>query len=65
MSKWQKLQFNIEINGVVLIKEDQAAIMDWPMERVIKIFPDIDGHIYNVKIQTKNGIISRHVSRFH
>ncbi|KAM4795653.1 uncharacterized protein WCC33_000721 [Rhinophrynus dorsalis] len=49
--KWQRLNPNIKIGDLVLLKDQQAERIDWPMGLIIKSVPSDDGKIRKVEVK--------------
>lgn len=58
-SKWNYPQKNIEIDDIVLVKEDNLPPGKWALGRVTYVHPGKDGHVRVVTLKTKNGEIKR------
>ena len=43
--KWQKVHPNLEINDVVLVKDDDLCRNQWPLARITKVFPDTEDQL--------------------
>lgn len=50
-TKWLKKQRNFEIGDVVLLKDDSVCRSDWPMARVVDVYPDSNGFVRSVKLK--------------
>lgn len=61
--KWAQKTANIQVNDIVLIKEDNLPPCKWLMGRVISTKPGNDGPVRVVSLKTKNGIIDRSVRK--
>ncbi|GBN29577.1 hypothetical protein AVEN_119816-1 [Araneus ventricosus] len=61
--KWMFKKDNVKIGDMVLIKEDNVPVSNWPLGRVVKLYPGKDNIIRVVDIKTKTGIFKRSVSR--
>ena len=61
--KWNKVQPNIQINDMVLIKEDNLPCTQWLLGRVITVHAGADERIRVVTVRTKNGIKERAISK--
>ncbi|GBO34178.1 hypothetical protein AVEN_160610-1 [Araneus ventricosus] len=61
--KWMFKTDNIKIGDMVLIKEDNVPVSNWPLGRIVKLYPGKDNIIRVVDIKTKTGIFKRSVSR--
>ncbi|KAM4807993.1 LOW QUALITY PROTEIN: uncharacterized protein WCC33_002086 [Rhinophrynus dorsalis] len=49
--KWQRLNPNIKIGDLVLLKDQQAERINWPMGLIIKSVPSDDGKIRKVEVK--------------
>ncbi|GBN05693.1 hypothetical protein AVEN_107849-1 [Araneus ventricosus] len=61
--KWMFKKDNIKIGDTVLIKEDNVPVSNWPLGRIVKLYPEEDNIIRVVDIKTKTGIFKISVSR--
>ncbi|GBN11921.1 hypothetical protein AVEN_98211-1 [Araneus ventricosus] len=61
--KWIFKKDNVKIGDMVLIKEDNVPVSNWPLGRIVKLYPGKDNIIRVVDIKTKTGIFKRSVSR--
>ncbi|GBN17173.1 hypothetical protein AVEN_29902-1, partial [Araneus ventricosus] len=61
--KWMFKKDNIKLGDMVLIKEDNVPVSNWPLGRIVKLYPGKDNIIRVVDIKTKTGIFKRSVSR--
>lgn len=59
--KWNTKERNLNINDIVLIKEDHSPPGVWPMGRVIQVFPGTDGVVRNVRLKTESTELNRAV----
>lgn len=57
--KWADPAKEIEVNDLVLIKNDVVPPLKWPLGRVIEVFPGEDGHIRVATVKTAVGIFRR------
>ncbi|XP_050315537.1 uncharacterized protein LOC126750079 [Anthonomus grandis grandis] len=62
-SKWYDTGKAIEIDSLVLLKEDNAPPLSWLLGRVIECFPGRDGITRVVAVKTHKGILRRPVSK--
>ncbi|XP_018362903.1 PREDICTED: uncharacterized protein LOC108761065 [Trachymyrmex cornetzi] len=60
-TKWKGKQPNLQMNDLVLIRDDNAPPLKWKLGRVIELHPGHDGFIRVVTIRTGNGIYKRSV----
>lgn len=61
--KWMSPERNIQINDIVLLKEDNTRPLEWPLARVLEILPSKDGHVRLVKVKTNSGIYVRNITK--
>lgn len=62
-TKWTKQRDNIQIDTMVLVKEDNLPPQRWQLGRVEEIFPGSDGNVRVVKVRTKDGSFKRAISK--
>lgn len=62
-NKWAGVYRALRIGDLVLIRTDNAPACDWPMGRVIEVFPGPDGRIRSCKIQTKRTTLERPITK--
>lgn len=57
--KWQKDTRNISVDDIVLMVDKQAPRIQWPMGKVVKTFPSVDGKVRKAEIRiSRDGKIS-------
>jgi hypothetical protein len=61
--KWTKPNINIQINDLVLIKEDSVSPLQWPLGRIIETYPGRDGRTRVVLVRTHKGTYKRSITR--
>lgn len=61
--KWLKPTRNLQVNDVVLLKDEDCKPFDWPIARVLEVMPGTDGKVRMLKIKTKNGIFCRGITK--
>ena len=49
--KWFNEQNNIKVGDVVLLISPDSTRVQWPLGRVIEVYPGKDGHVRSVKLQ--------------
>lgn len=62
-NKWIHKKPNLEVNDIVLIKEDNTPSCKWPLGKIVELHPGKDELIRVVAVKTKNSIIKRPVSK--
>ncbi|GBP97211.1 hypothetical protein EVAR_67636_1 [Eumeta japonica] len=62
-SKWKSSSPNVIEGMLVIIKEDHAPVLQWPLGRIIKIYKGDDGHIRVCDIKTARGTFKRPIHK--
>ncbi|XP_011858946.1 PREDICTED: uncharacterized protein LOC105556463, partial [Vollenhovia emeryi] len=62
-TKWTASGDNIELNTVVLIKEDHTPPLQWALGRVTALHPGQDGVVRVVTVKTQSGEFKRPVKK--
>lgn len=62
-SKWYLVKDNVKIGDLVIIKEDNVAVCDWPLGRITEVYLGPDDKVRVVKIKTQRGIFKRPISK--
>ncbi|XP_071579872.1 uncharacterized protein [Temnothorax nylanderi] len=62
-TKWSDMGDNIELNTVVLIKEDHLPPLQWALGRVTALHPGQDGVVRVVTVKTRSGDFKRPVKK--
>ena len=57
--KSRKPHRNVQIGDLVLIKDEKIFHRQWPLARVIKVFPGEDGRVRVADVKTQRGIYRR------
>ena len=50
-TKWQKEQKDVQVNDVVLVIDPGTPRGQWPLGRVLEVYPGKDNHVRAVKVQ--------------
>ena len=58
-SKWQKCHPNIQQGDLVLLRDTQVKINQWPMALVTKTFPASDGKVRKLELKVARGGVSK------
>lgn len=61
--KWAKVNPNLEVNDLVIVKEDNIPPATWITGRIIETFPGKDGLVRVVKLRTSHGEMTRPISK--
>lgn len=51
---------NLKIDDVLIIKEDNTSVMEWPLEVISEVFADQERLVRNVRVQIRNGSTCNH-----
>jgi hypothetical protein len=62
-NKWYVEKNNLKKGDLVIIKEDNVAVCNWPLGRVVNIFPGKDFKVRVAEIKTSRGIFKRPISK--
>ena len=57
-TKWTKPTQNIQIGYLVWLLEDLTPRSLWPLGRVLRTFPGLDGIVRSCEIQTNRGLLT-------
>lgn len=60
-AKWRQVQKDLNLNDIVVIKDENLPPGKWALGRVVELHPGGDGHVRVVTLRTKNGLIKRPV----
>ncbi|XP_064641265.1 uncharacterized protein LOC135496078 [Lineus longissimus] len=55
--KWNRQQVNVTKGDVVMMIDETAPRCDWPLARIVEMFPGEDGLVRKVKIRTGQGTV--------
>lgn len=61
--KWTKESHNLNINDLVILKEDNQPPSRWQLARVVEVHPGKDGLVRIVKVKTPTGIYERPITK--
>ncbi|KAG5870069.1 hypothetical protein JTB14_011304 [Gonioctena quinquepunctata] len=61
--KWLSPVKNLEINELVLLKEDDVPPLKWPLARIVEIIPGSDQRVRAVKLRTKESVFVRPITK--
>ncbi|XP_072403248.1 uncharacterized protein [Diabrotica undecimpunctata] len=61
--KWTSTKENLQLNDLVLLKDENNPPLKWPLARVIEVFPGSNKRVRVVKVQTKDGIFTRSIAK--
>lgn len=61
--KWLTLSENLKPNDLVILKDENLTPLYWPLARIIEVLPGKDNKVRVVKIKTKDGILTRPITK--
>ena len=61
--KWFKPERDIQVDDVVLVISPDTARGQWPLGRILEVYPGKDGHVRVVKVQVGRNELLRPVTR--
>lgn len=61
--RWNERKRSLTPGDIVVIIDASAPRGSWPLSRILEVFPDKQGLVRSVKLQTKNNIIERPVTK--
>ena len=57
--KWNHSRRNLSVGDIVISKEDENVRNQWPLARVVEVYPSADGCVRKVKIMKANGELDK------
>ena len=61
--KWNQTKRNLEVNDIVLIKDENESRNDWLMGIIVKVEPDAKGFVRSAVVKTKTSELRRPVHK--
>ena len=61
--RWNKTRRNLAENDIVLIVDDNLPRNVWSLGRIIKTYPDAQGLVRSVSVQTKTSVYKRPITK--
>lgn len=61
--KWYRIETNIKVNDMVIVREDNLPPTQWCVGRVLETFPDKEGLVRTVKIRTPSTELIRPITK--
>lgn len=62
-NKWHRLQINVKVGDMVVLKDDNIPPGQWRRGRIIEVFPGKDGAVRSVVVRTASGEYQRPITR--
>lgn len=57
--KWIQRKKNLQVGDLVLLMDGKFARRQWPLARIIEVFPSEDGLVQSVKLKTSSTVVTR------
>ncbi|KAJ8049979.1 hypothetical protein HOLleu_02970 [Holothuria leucospilota] len=57
--RWREKRQDLQVKDMVLLKEKDILRRQWPLGRIIEIYPGPDGHVRVIKVKTSKGEFTR------
>ena len=54
--KWKEVKRNVQVNDIVLLKEQDLKRNQWPLGRVVETFAGDDGLVRTVRVKIANAV---------
>ncbi|XP_055308609.1 uncharacterized protein LOC129572631 [Sitodiplosis mosellana] len=61
--KWNKVELNLEVGDLIILKVDNSPPGVWPLARVIETYPGSDGLVRTVKTKTTSSELVRPITK--
>ena len=61
--KWTKVMRNLKVGDVVLIVDVSVPRAQWPLGRVIEVFPDDKGFVRSAEVRTARSVLKRPITK--
>jgi len=55
--KWRQVMRDMQVDDVVLLAAADTPRGQWPMGRIVEVYPGVDGHVRVAKVKLANGKI--------
>lgn len=61
--KWHHPTRNLQVDDIVLLREDNTTPMKWPLARVIEVHPGSDGLVRVVSVKANSSVYKRPITK--
>ena len=61
--KWTDKTRNVAVNDIVVLIDDNTPRSQWPLGRIVKVFPSSHNLVQSVLVKTQAGEIKRPISK--
>ena len=63
LKKWNQERHYVKVGDVVLVVSPHTSQGNWPLGRVLEVYPGTDGQVLVVNVQVEQGTILRSVTK--
>ena len=63
LHKWRQPTTNLQVGDIVVIRDDAAFHNQWPMARILKVFPGKDGLVRVATLKTATTTLKRPIAK--
>ena len=57
--KWMERKKNLKVGDIVLLMDENYRRGQWPLARVVEVFPSEDGLVRSIKVKTSSTVVTR------
>jgi len=61
--KWKQPVRDVEINTLVIIRENNIPVLQWPLGRIVKVIKGEDGFVRVCDVKTQKGVFRRELAK--
>lgn len=61
--KWQQPKPNVKINDIVLVETDNLPPTQWPLGKIVQVYPDSDGYVRMVDVKFNGSVLQRPITK--
>ena len=61
--KWNQERQDVKVGDIVLVVSPDTSRGNWPLGRVLEVYPGTDGRVRVVKVQVGQGTLVRSVTK--
>ncbi len=57
--KWMERKKNLKVGDIILLMDENDRRGQWPLARVVEVFPSEDGLVRSVKVKTSSTVVTQ------
>lgn len=61
--KWQTKSTDVKVDDIVVLREDDSSVLDWPMGQITKVFTGDDGAVRSAEVFCRGKTLKRSIHR--